>query len=474
MAIIYQKDKRSGITYVYESKSHWDKVKKQSRAKRTLLGRLDEFKGEIVPTDGRMKIHQIERNEADGKVTNNHYFLGISREKYSMNLSAFEIMGISSRIIKNIKSRGYETIGDLANLNEIEYMLAVRKRNIKSFDTVIYKFKMTIEKLIKEVLRETEESRKYKVYLARAGGQSFEAIGEQFGTSKQRSAQIVEAFHDEIKEFIYCVLEKYLSEKKYIRIDDDFKELCKIESFKELLVFFCAYDKKYEYLDFSEIILHKQEKSVEEELSMILQEVIGEGIDINENWNAFELAISNAGLGFIAKKDVYAFLKKESYYFYNDFVSKYALPYGVLCEKIVSEYFPKGIKITRTVGKIEEDITRLRALVSKKYGDLGLPESDKSLTERMGVHLVQCDRGKFISRDKIIIEDSTLDKITAYIDQCTEEKIYFSEIFNKFEELLNRTSNVDNEYFLHGVLRWKFPDEYKMSRDYIVNEKGQK
>lgn len=53
MAIIKQHDPRSHITYVYESKSYWDKDKKQSRSKRTLIGRLDETTGEIVPTDGR-------------------------------------------------------------------------------------------------------------------------------------------------------------------------------------------------------------------------------------------------------------------------------------------------------------------------------------------------------------------------------------------------------------------------------------
>ncbi|HQE49807.1 MAG TPA: IS1634 family transposase [Fervidobacterium sp.] len=52
-AIVHQKDKRSGITYAYESVSHWDKEKKQSRSKRTLIGRVDELTGEIVPTDGR-------------------------------------------------------------------------------------------------------------------------------------------------------------------------------------------------------------------------------------------------------------------------------------------------------------------------------------------------------------------------------------------------------------------------------------
>ena len=53
--MVKQLDKRSGITYVYESVSYWDKEKKQPRSKRTLIGRLDPTTGEIVPTDGRGK-----------------------------------------------------------------------------------------------------------------------------------------------------------------------------------------------------------------------------------------------------------------------------------------------------------------------------------------------------------------------------------------------------------------------------------
>lgn len=52
-ATVYQKDKRSGITYAYKSVSYWDKGKQQSRATRTLIGRVDDETGEIVPTDGR-------------------------------------------------------------------------------------------------------------------------------------------------------------------------------------------------------------------------------------------------------------------------------------------------------------------------------------------------------------------------------------------------------------------------------------
>ena len=56
--IVYQTDKRSGITYAYHSVSHWDKEKKQSRARRTLIGRVDKETGEIVPTDGRNRKKQ--------------------------------------------------------------------------------------------------------------------------------------------------------------------------------------------------------------------------------------------------------------------------------------------------------------------------------------------------------------------------------------------------------------------------------
>ena len=71
MSIIKQFDKRSGITYVYESVSYWDKEKKQPRSKRTLIGRYDPKTGETVPTDGRGKRRrqkqgctpQTERND---------------------------------------------------------------------------------------------------------------------------------------------------------------------------------------------------------------------------------------------------------------------------------------------------------------------------------------------------------------------------------------------------------------------------
>jgi predicted RNase H-like nuclease (RuvC/YqgF family) len=46
--IVYQKNKKTGITYAYESTSYWDKEKSQPRSKRKYLGRVDPETGEIV------------------------------------------------------------------------------------------------------------------------------------------------------------------------------------------------------------------------------------------------------------------------------------------------------------------------------------------------------------------------------------------------------------------------------------------
>ena len=56
MYTVKSKNKKTGVTYVYESESYWDKEKKQPRNRRKLIGKLDEA-GNIIPT-GRQGRHK--------------------------------------------------------------------------------------------------------------------------------------------------------------------------------------------------------------------------------------------------------------------------------------------------------------------------------------------------------------------------------------------------------------------------------
>lgn len=92
MAIIKQFDKRSGITYVYDSKSYYDKEKKCSKAKRTLIGKIDPDTGEMIPTDGRNKGAKSKPNTVSPEIDKDKRIQELEDENRQLKLqiSAFK------------------------------------------------------------------------------------------------------------------------------------------------------------------------------------------------------------------------------------------------------------------------------------------------------------------------------------------------------------------------------------------------
>ena len=67
-AIVYQTNKKTGVTYAYESISYWDKDKQQSRAKRKCIGRVDSGTQKIIVPTRKRKTHIIEEKPKRGPV----------------------------------------------------------------------------------------------------------------------------------------------------------------------------------------------------------------------------------------------------------------------------------------------------------------------------------------------------------------------------------------------------------------------
>ena len=74
MAIVTQIDKRTGITYAYETQYYWDKEKQQSRAKRVCVGKVDPVTNEIIPTRGRSKKKETPSNRPVSKRGSRSFF----------------------------------------------------------------------------------------------------------------------------------------------------------------------------------------------------------------------------------------------------------------------------------------------------------------------------------------------------------------------------------------------------------------
>ncbi|WP_217994026.1 hypothetical protein [Lentibacillus sp. CBA3610] len=80
MAIVYQTDKRSGITYAYEVHFILGQRQAPIPIQRTLIGRVDSKTGKIVPTDGRgrknKEAHTVAKRGPVPSVQTSRYFYG--------------------------------------------------------------------------------------------------------------------------------------------------------------------------------------------------------------------------------------------------------------------------------------------------------------------------------------------------------------------------------------------------------------
>lgn len=113
MSLVKNKDKRTGITYVYESESYWDKEKQQPRSRRHLIGRLDETTGEIVPTDGRGRRRKKKNDVVTGDTT-------LSKEKELLEeLNAKELRILELKEENAVLRKKYEKLlGSLERILE--------------------------------------------------------------------------------------------------------------------------------------------------------------------------------------------------------------------------------------------------------------------------------------------------------------------------------------------------------------------
>jgi transposase len=97
-AIVYQTNKKTGVTYAYESISFWDKEKQQSRAKRKCIGRVDPKTNKIIPT------HKKKQQPAETKTKRGPVPTTVSSRKFFGATYLFDRIGDATGIIDDLKT----------------------------------------------------------------------------------------------------------------------------------------------------------------------------------------------------------------------------------------------------------------------------------------------------------------------------------------------------------------------------------
>jgi len=79
-SIVYQKNKKTGIIYAYESTSFRDPVSKKPKSKRTYLGRVDPDTNRIIPKAGDGKRNRS-KHPSDFEIIPNDVLLALNDQQ---------------------------------------------------------------------------------------------------------------------------------------------------------------------------------------------------------------------------------------------------------------------------------------------------------------------------------------------------------------------------------------------------------
>lgn len=114
----------------------------------------------------------------------------------------------------------------------------------------------------------------------------------------------------------------------------------------------------------------------------------------------------------------------------------------------------------------EEDYNRLIEEIKNKYGDIDI-SSQRSIVGMIDRgDFIQIDKGTYLAKEYAAkLSDTAAEELVDYVIQNGPIVLY-STIYAKFKNELNEL-NINNKYYLKGLLDEVLPKEFNTNRDYI-------
>ena len=126
---------------------------------------------------------------------------------------------------------------------------------------------------------------------------------------------------------------------------------------------------------------------------------------------------------------------------------------------VLEQYYPDGIKLYDN-----SETIRFRNYLRELFGDIHLPENNRAIDVRLTELTILCGKGKHVLPSGVKIPFELLRKIHDAIIEFDGDEIRFIVLFERFKNELLEYSNITNKYFLQGVLRQHYSNEFDFTR----------
>lgn len=407
-------------------------------------------------------------DELDEEVHEERYLM-IHESNFGLPISILQLMGGSKKVQNGLRLLEISNLGDLQATTLTALERKFRVEQMEDLKATADYFVRPYQDVLEDLFEAVAQGESFELFIKRAKGSTLQAVANEYNVTREWVRQICAKNERKIMPFMGPLLSDLMEQNdaRYIR-EEQVREYIATQDYASAVVYILKEGEMFTSFGSQSIFFEVNSfPDIEKTLTELAGDIVGDGINIFEGIEVIENSLDEAGFGFLNADDFLDLLIFLDYQFFGDFVLKDRKSYGRLCARIVEEDFPDGISNSK------EDMTRLRELTREKYGELDLPDSDRSMFTRICDYLILRGRSKYIAPSRVYVDEDTLAEIKQHIDNCRQKDIFYSELYAEFEGLLALMTNIDNHQFLHGVLRYFYPTDYTFSRDFLSKESGE-
>lgn len=413
--------------------------------------------------------------ESDNKVL----FLNINKKLLNIPIEYLSIFGVKAKTINLLKSNALnniQTIGDLQGITKVDLSNILTRTRVTYLMNIEANLNTSIIELLFEYLAEIVKTKDYEIYKLRKSNKTLQEISEIYNLTRERIRQITEKVDNQVNIALLPIISDILSTNEYFdkNILVDYlrteKSLSEINTYLYTILNSLKESPIIEYLNFANIYVKNENK----DSIHIYNNIVDLVNSIVETNNNSELYIPkdirpiirklwNNNYTYIKNNDIINLFIDLGYTQVGAYLYKNQPSQAILCCKLVEEVFPNGFK------KNEHDVNILKKEFLNQYG-FELNGNTKAIYNGLDKSLVLYNKGTLISPSKIDIDESLLTEIKNYIDNSSDTEFYYMDLYNKFKYKLSQLSNIDNYHFLHGVIKYYYPNDF----DYYKRDRFRK
>lgn len=310
-----------------------------------------------------------------------------------------------------------------------------------------------------------KNERELKIIQGRTEGKTLDVLGRMFGITKERIRQIEKKTSKK-----FNIWQKH--NRIMYKIFADMNEMTGISSM-ELIDFLGEVGREFVYLmknsEDQEFVYDKQLDMFTFEASSIYEQIQVYVDALPDTFPArkFDEFIKSAETEYEYPSKMVSAVIEDNYEKTGATYHRFRLSLENIYSDIMAQYYQNGIHIY--------DETALKEFRRHVYDAYEMDISDKSdhaigaVISRLGI---LCGRGIYkLRQKKPYITKDLAEKIHDYIQNSSAPIFMTNTLFSIFEDELVE-QGVDNKYYLQGILRDLYGDEWIFRRDYISKDES--